>query len=180
VRNRDPDAWHKFSRIFGPLIYGWCRRKGLQPTDAADCVQDVFGTILSAIMTFRRDRPGSSFQGWIWTITQSRIADHFRSKPHERQVRDSEFNAAEDGGDPQSLKPSRSWQRDLIRRVVQQLQTEFQPEAWQSFWRMAVEGEPAQQIAQDLQISAAAVRQAKYRVLRRLRSELTDLAGSSK
>jgi RNA polymerase sigma-70 factor (ECF subfamily) len=174
IREGSPIAWQRFNAIFGPLIYGWCRRKGLQANDAADVVQDVLRSVLRAIDTFRRDQPGNSFQGWVWTITHSRLADHFRKRANQpkialsKDVPEPESSSSNDG-------PTVDWRSELVRRIVQQLSVEFQPSSWQAFWRMVVVGEPADQIALDLQISAAAVRQAKYRVLQRLRSELSDL-----
>ena len=52
IRNgADQDAWRKFMQLYGPVVYGFARRRGLQDADAADLMQDVmrFGS--------RRDRP---------------------------------------------------------------------------------------------------------------------------
>ena len=37
----DQEAWQRFVELYGPLIYAWSRRAGLQDQDAADLVQDV-------------------------------------------------------------------------------------------------------------------------------------------
>src|SRR5436190_956340 len=63
----------------------------------------------------------------------------------------------------------------LYRRALGILQADFEEKTWQAFWRAAVEGQPAAAIAADLEMSAAAVRKAKSRVLRRLRTELAGL-----
>ena len=41
----DPEGWRRHVRLYGPLIYRWCRRGRLQPEDAADVVQEVFRTV---------------------------------------------------------------------------------------------------------------------------------------
>lgn len=180
IRNRDGVAWQRFNAIFGPLIYGWLRRKGLQPADAADVVQDVQRSVLLSIDSFRRDRPGDSFQGWVWTITQSRLADHFRQRKKEQPAATVQLDAGQVGALPGApgatadAQPN-DWRAELTRRLIKQLEPEFQPASWQAFWRMVAHGEPADQIARDLGLSAAAVRQAKYRVLQRLRTELAEL-----
>ena len=38
----DADAWRQFLRLYGPVVYGWCRHAGLQPADATDVGQEVF------------------------------------------------------------------------------------------------------------------------------------------
>ncbi len=62
----------------------------------------------------------------------------------------------------------------LMLRGIELVRAEFEDRTWKVFWRSAVEGEPTADIARDLGISANAVRQAKSRVLRRLRAELGD------
>src|SRR5436309_658081 len=36
LRARDRDAWSRLAKLYGPLVYGWCRRRGLRAEDAAD------------------------------------------------------------------------------------------------------------------------------------------------
>ena len=36
VQRRDPEAWRRLVSIYGPLVYDWGQRKGLQAADAAD------------------------------------------------------------------------------------------------------------------------------------------------
>ena len=55
---------------------------------------------------------------------------------------------------------------------MQLVRGDFEEKTWQAFWRLAVEGHSAAEIAEDLQMTDAAVRQSKYRVLCRLRDEL--------
>jgi RNA polymerase sigma-70 factor, ECF subfamily len=177
IRQRDPAAWRRLHALFAPLIYCSCRRKGLQASDAADVVQDVLRAVLTNIDGFRRDQAGSSFHGWIWTITHSRLMDFFRQQARRRTVTGAELADPASSPIPEEDPPA-DWPGELVRRLVQQLQTEFNAASWQAFWRMVVGGEPASAIASDLSISVAAVRQAKYRVLQRLRLEWLELAGS--
>ena len=36
VKRRDPEAWQRLAKMFGPVVYGWGRQSGLQASDAAD------------------------------------------------------------------------------------------------------------------------------------------------
>jgi RNA polymerase sigma-70 factor (ECF subfamily) len=57
---------------------------------------------------------------------------------------------------------------DLIR-------AEFDERTWQAFWLTAVENHSGSEAAKLLGMSPGAVRQAKYKVVRRLRQELGDV-----
>ena len=60
----------------------------------------------------------------------------------------------------------------LVRRALGLLRTDFEENTWRAFWRTAVDGLPAAEVADELNMSSAAVRKAKSRVLQRLREEL--------
>lgn len=57
---------------------------------------------------------------------------------------------------------------DLIR-------PEFEDRTWQAFWRATVDGQESSAVAETLGMTAVAVRQAKSRILRRLREALHEL-----
>lgn len=63
----------------------------------------------------------------------------------------------------------------LVRRAAALVRSEFEDHTWQAFWRTTVDGQSSVAVAAELGMSAGAVRQAKYKVLRRLRHELGDL-----
>src|SRR4051794_10624721 len=45
-RPDDPEAWGRFVELYTPLLYAWARKTGLQESDAADLVQEVFTLLL--------------------------------------------------------------------------------------------------------------------------------------
>ena len=64
----------------------------------------------------------------------------------------------------------------LKHRAIAMIRAEFEEKTWRAFWRAVVDEHETAEIADELEMSCAAVRQAKCRVLRRLRQELEDLA----
>jgi RNA polymerase sigma-70 factor (ECF subfamily) len=182
LRAHEPDAWQKLTHLFGPLAYGWCRRAGLSPADAADVTQDIFRSVAVGLPRFRRDRPGDTFRGWLATIARSRINDFLRRQ--RRQPRG-------EGGTtfhqlvqslPEELTDESSFvsdaaaeRRGVLQRAMQLVQAEFETRTWTAFWRTAVEAEDPQLVAADLGVSLNAVYKAKSRVLKRLREELEGL-----
>lgn len=179
VQAREAGAWDLLCRLYGPLVYGWCRRSALQDADAADVVQEVFQVIARSIDTFRRAQPGDSFRGWLWGITRNKISDHFRRLSAEPAgVGGTDANdrlqqlpaSAPDS----SAGDSSVGQSLVVKQALQILASEFEPRTWQAFWRMAIDGRPAPEVAAELGMTPKAVRQAKYRVLSRLRSMLDE------
>ena len=77
---RDGDAFQRLVELYGPVVYGWCRRRGLQPADAADLGQEVFASVAQRIADFRRDRPSDSFRAWLWGIARHKLLDHWRGR----------------------------------------------------------------------------------------------------
>lgn len=42
LRTQNATQWERFVKLFGPLVYEWCRRRSIPEHDAADIVQEVF------------------------------------------------------------------------------------------------------------------------------------------
>jgi RNA polymerase sigma-70 factor (ECF subfamily) len=186
VRRRDEEAWQRLCALYGPVVYGWCRRAGLQDSDAADAVQEVFRAIFRGIGDFRGDneanRQGRSgwFRSWLWTITSNQIRLCFRKQGGAPQAfggSDAQMRIREqpDGLEtPDAAEPDAddATRRRILHRALQLVQNDFTPGTWEAFRRTTVEGRSAREVAADLGLSENAVRQAKFRVLRRLRDEL--------
>jgi RNA polymerase sigma-70 factor (ECF subfamily) len=177
VQQRDADAWRRLAKLYSPLVYRWARQCGLQSNDAADVVQEVFAAVARNIDRFRHDQPQSSFRGWLWTIARNQVRLHFRrgkERPETMGGSDANYffqqqpELVEREGEPAGFDSHAS----LVHRAIKLVRSDFQPQTWQAFWRLVVEGESATEIGADLGMSAAAVRQAKYRVLCRLQDEL--------
>lgn len=185
ARRLEPDAWRRIAELFGPLVYRWARQAGLQCNDAADVGQEVFRVVAVRIGDFRRQRPGDSFRGWLWGITRLKLKEHFRrAAASPRGVGGADVSAdlqnalaRLDEESPESNAPIE--QAEIVQRAVRLIREDFEESSWQAFWRMTALGDPAAEIAADLGMSAKAVRQAKFRVLKRLRQELAELLAGS-
>lgn len=177
VRDNDSDAWSKFSRLYAPLVYRWARAAGLQDQDAGDITQEVFQAVAKSIQDFHPSE-GGRLRPWLWGITRNKLANHFRQKASRAQAAGGTdaYQALQNIPDLPDDSPSDGIDVDatLFHRAMELLKTDFQPATWQAFWRMAIDGQSAAEVAQELGMSKKAVRQAKYRVLQRLRDELDD------
>ena len=181
VRLRDEDAWRRFVDLYGPLVYSWCRRLGLDADDSQDVVQNTFGTVASRIDAFRPDRSYGTFRGWLWTIARHEAIEHFRRvqrSPKPVGGTDMQVwlaNVPRQCPEGRHNSQAEDERIGLLRRAVQVIRRDFQAQTWVAFERTAMRGESAANVAEDLGMTKRAVRQAKYRVLQRLREEFGDL-----
>jgi RNA polymerase sigma-70 factor (ECF subfamily) len=183
LRANEPDAWHIFVRLYTPLLYHWCNRFGVQGADADDVLQEVFRATAAHLETFRRDRPGDTFRGWLRAVTRNMILLHFRRSG--RQVRgsggtdaflqlqevvdDAVLSKADDEADEEA-------EMDVLRRrALEIVRGAFEERTWQMFWLTFVENRSPVDVAPELGVTPAAVRKAKSRVLHRLKEEFADL-----
>src|SRR5437773_12028809 len=66
-------AWREFVNLYGPIVYGFARKRGLQDADAADLMQDVLRSVSLAIGRLDYDRNQGTFRGWLFTITRNKV-----------------------------------------------------------------------------------------------------------
>ena len=181
VRANEPEAWDRLVTLYAPLVFQWCRGWNLPEQDAADIFQEVFQAVAAHIGSFRKEQPRDTFRGWLQTITRNKVYDHFRRlhrEPEgvggtEAQTRMAQVPAPTPGED--SSPSEEVAEQGVIYQVLESIRAEFTERTWQAFWRTAIEGCSAPDVAAELSMSAGAVRVAKSRVLQRLREELGDL-----
>lgn len=178
VRLRDGSnhrAWQEFMNLYGPVIYGYARKRGLQDADAADLTQEVLRSVSTAIHRLEYDKAQGTFRGWLFTITRNRIFTFLSSRRNRpqaagdsatHQVLQSHAAAVED--DAWELE----YQRRLAELAMKRIQNEFQDTTWQAFWLTAINGISAAEASEQTGLSTGAVYVAKSRVLARLKSEV--------
>src|SRR6185437_8502768 len=66
-------AWQEFVQLYGPVVYGFARHRGLQDADAADLMQEVMRSVSAAIGRLDYDRSRGTFRGWLFTITRNKV-----------------------------------------------------------------------------------------------------------
>lgn len=177
VRSADPDAWQRLVRIYSPLVYSWARRAGLGEPDDGDVIQEVWMAVAGAIDRFHRDGASGTFRGWLWTVTRNKIRDHYRAKqgkPEASGGTDAR-QALQNVPDEEPADDTGVEDHRLLHTTLDQIRPEYEPNTWKAFWETAVAGRPAADVGAEVGLSANAVYQAKFRVLRRLRQEMAGL-----
>jgi RNA polymerase sigma factor (sigma-70 family) len=172
-------AWQEFMKMYGPVVYGFARKRGLQDADAADLMQDVLRSVSSAIGRLDYDRSQGTFRGWLFTITRNRVFNFLSARRLRPQGSgDTSMNrmldshaAVSDGSDVWELE----YQRRLASLAMDRVKKEFQETTWQAFWLTAVEGNSAADVSKQIGMSTGAIYVAKSRVLARLKEEVESM-----
>ena len=182
ARGSDADAWKKIVHLYGPLVAHWCQLASISREDADDVVQDVFLSVAKQLGQFRYDRPKDTFRGWLRVIAQRRIADHFRHRS-DRPLAEggtTAFQRLNNAPGPfADDTDAKSEEASVSHRALELIRSEFEPRTWTAFWRTAVDAATPADVAVELNMTAAAIRMAKSRVLGRLRKELDGLVSLS-
>ena len=177
---RDADAWREFVRLYGPVVYGFARNRGLQDADAADLMQEVMRSVARNAEKMEYDPTRGTFRGWLYTVTRNKVYNFLSSqKNRPRGVGDSAAQERLESLPDKSDDPGASWeleyQRRLSAKAMERVKHEFHENTWQAFWGTAVEGRPANEVGAELKMTSGAVYVAKSRVLSRLREEVQRL-----
>ena len=180
---RDQEAWGRFVDLYAPLVYGFLHKRGLQDADAADLTQDVMRQVAAAAHSLEYDARRGSFRGWLFTVVQNRLTDHWRREAlRERGTGDTDAQQQlNEVPQPGGLDASAQWDADYERQLFQFaaniVKQDFGDTTWLAFWKTAVEGVAGKDVADELGITVAAVYLAKGRVMTRLKEQVKLLVG---
>ena len=178
VQADDPRAWRTVVELYSPLLALWCRRWGLQHADAENVVQDSFAALSRSVGQLRLDRTGATFRGWLWTVALNKARDVWR----EAAAGEVGVGGSAAGrwlecveAEPDDTPSNEVEQAALVRRALELLACEFQPNTWQAFLQVVLDGRCPADVATELGMTPNAVYVAKSKVLTRLRSEYAGL-----
>jgi len=166
----DAPAWREFSDRYGELIRSFARRRGLQPSDCDDVMQDVMLAVTRNMPGFDYDPARGRFRGYLKTIAvRAIIRKQFqkRGEPGNELLEESFDEAARD--DAVDEQWEQEWRQHHLRVAMQAARQEFNEADVAAFELYAGQGRPAEEVARELGMSVDSVYQAKSRMLRRLR-----------
>ena|ERR1700722_8541230 len=164
IRNpRDQEAWDEFVALYGPLVYGFIRKRVPQDADAADMMQEV----LSAIARGTYDHRRGPFHKWLLTVTLNELRDFFARRNHEISI------VASSDLEEHPSKVEEEWEQAhkqrLFDRAAELVRAETNPVHWQAFWLTAVEDKTGKEVASILRLTISNIFSVKSRIMARIR-----------
>jgi RNA polymerase sigma-70 factor (ECF subfamily) len=173
----DQGSWRQLVTLYSPLVAHWCRQAGLPETERDDVIQEVFAAVSAGLKDHKKGHPAASFRAWMRGIARHKIQDHFRRATGlaeggtEALLR---LHEVPQPVDPLDLSEGEAETTGLYRRALGLIRAHFEERTWQAFWKVVIDNDSPVDVAVELGMSPTSVRQAKSRVLRRLKVELGE------
>jgi RNA polymerase sigma-70 factor (ECF subfamily) len=172
---KDQAAWADFVARYGPKIFGWCRRWGLQQADAQDVTQDVLVKLNRLMSTFDYD-PAGSFQAWLKTLTHHAWCDFVAQRRRaDRGWGDSQmvaFLESTHAGADLAEELQDEFRRELLDRAMARVRRRVASRTWDAFSLTVLEGWSGSAAGAHLQMKVGQVYMAKSRVTKRIEEEV--------
>jgi RNA polymerase sigma-70 factor (ECF subfamily) len=178
---QDGDAWGQFVELYGPIVYAYGRKRGLQDADAADLVQTALLAVAGEIRRFEYDPRRGLFRAWFLTV----VRNHF-GKIVSRLGRSPRGSGDTDVLEMLERQPAgerddeavwdQEYELQLFRVAAERVRGSFEERSWQAFWRTAVDGQSAADVARELGMTVGAIYTAKCRVLERIKREVGEIS----
>ena len=183
------DAWARFVKIFGPMVFGMLRNRGLSENDASEIGHQVFIKVHRSIDSFARDGKDKRLRYWLPSVIRSVFLDAARKeKTVINAVGGSDFqgmtqrlpDAAADlysrlGEDDFDITES---DFDVaFRKGCEVLKDRFSENTWRCFFEAHANQLTRKEIAEELGMAENAVRQAIHRVKAAFEKQFEGLLG---
>lgn len=134
----------------------------MSSTDIPDLAQEILLAVYKSFGRYEHE----SYRGWLWGITRNHIKMYFRSKQNSLPV---EQNVA-----PETIEAELS-RAGLLYHALKAIRPDFSDTTWQAFMGLAIDKKSVRELAEELGMKPTTVKQAKFRVLQRLRDHIHSL-----
>ncbi len=181
LKARDEAALDLLMAEYGGKVYGLSLRMTSNHHDAEEVCQDVFLAVFEKISAFRGEAKLSS---WVYRITANAALMKLRKRPKVKELPLEEELGPAMTEEGMIAEPVVDWSRlpsdelerkELTARLAQAVEL-LPPEYRTVFVLRDVEGLPAEEASQVLEISVAALKSRLHRARLFLRKQLADYA----
>ena len=181
----DQESWREFFELYWKLIYSTALKAGLTEDEAQEVVQETVISVAKQMPEFRYDPSRGSFKNWLMKLTVWRITDQLRRRlpvptprpqPADRNPQTATIDRIPDphGFDP-AADWDNQWEKNLMEAAVSRVKCKVDAKQFQIFDLYVFRQWSIAQIVQTLDVSAASIYMAKYRITRLIRKEIKHL-----
>ncbi len=165
--------WQQFVARYRPLLVSYGRRLGLREEEAEDAAQTTLMEFSTAFQVGKFDREKGRLRKWLFGIARNQIKNTFKKRPREVQVggetEHADLFAKVSDEDRWEELWEQEWRQAVLRQCLDEIRTQFDAKTVEAFELFASRGQPAKQVADQLEMSENAVFLAKHKILKRIR-----------
>jgi len=179
-RQRDQRAWNEFVRYYQRYVYRIACHMGLNHHDAEEIVQTVMLKCWEKLPEFEYDQQQGRFRGWLCTMASNEVKMLMRRRSQWLNRLPPDKRAEVQGylhqldANPTEQMIEREWVAYITTLAWQRIQADVGAKEKKAF-EMISKGQPAELVAQALDLSVSSVYVYKKRVQDRLRQEIVLL-----
>lgn len=175
---KDPgnqEVWRKFVERYRPTIIASARRFGFSESDAQDAAQQAVVAFCTAYQEGKYDREKGRLRHWLFGIAKNQMRNLYKKDSRRKEMQiandsgETDFFARLDNGNEFEEIWEDEWRTSVLRQCLEEVRREFDEKSIQAFELFAWKGKPAQEVADELDMTANAVFIAKHRIMKRIR-----------
>lgn len=174
---RDAGVWADFVATYGPTVVQWCRRHGLQHSDAHDVAQDVLLRFWRHAEAFRHD-PSRRFRAYLRRIVVSAVADWCRSRREDRMgTGDAAIQAILStipAREELARRIEEAFDLEILEMAMRDVEGRVEPRTWEAFRLLAFERLPGAEVAERLGMTVDNAYRARSSVVGLLRAQCAE------
>jgi RNA polymerase sigma-70 factor (ECF subfamily) len=118
----DSDSWADFATVYGPVIRGYCRRRGLQEADADDVSQEVLAQVARSIESFDYEPGRGRFRDWLGAVTRNKIVRFLEVKRRGGPAAGWEMATVQ----PSCLGEDPEWLAEFQKMIAKKVEDRYQ------------------------------------------------------
>ncbi|MEQ1826086.1 MAG: sigma-70 family RNA polymerase sigma factor [Pirellula sp.] len=169
----DVTAWDEFVGIYSPVVSRVATRLGLQPADADNVVQEVMLRVARSVSHWLDRQDRGSFRAWLQRIAKNETVNLLtrRATRPFAQSESSGVATLENLVDQNSLSSDLDleYEREVFLWAAEQVRESVAVKTWQAFWLTHVEGQPIEEVANQLGVRSGNIYFGRCRVMNRLK-----------
>ncbi len=184
AQNRD---WEDFYDRYSPVILSFAQKCGLDFSGAEDVLQETVICLIQKLPAFEYDPQKGKFRNWLRQIVKNKAREQLRRSGVERTVSMSESalgwhldEAALRENPPQPTSAlDQAWEQSVLEQALRRIQADpsVKKETYEIFLALTVAEESIVNLEARFGIKRNAIYQIKSRLQKRLKEEMTLLAG---
>jgi RNA polymerase sigma-70 factor (ECF subfamily) len=177
----DAEAWRTFVDLYTPLVYRFCRSRGLQDADSRDVSQQVLASVHRAIGKFEYNRERGRFRNWLGAVTSHEIQRYQRKE--RRPGKGVGEGWGNDIAELSSAAVDPTWVEEfnsyIFQLALERIRPEFEADVWEAFDLTWIRDVKPRDAAEKLGKTSGWIYKARYKVIERLRKELEYLSSDA-